>query len=30
MRIAPPLIISDEEIREACGIILQATEEVLS
>jgi acetylornithine/succinyldiaminopimelate/putrescine aminotransferase len=30
MRIAPPLIISDEEIREACDIILQATEEVLS
>ncbi len=26
MRIAPPLIISEEEIRKACGIILQACE----
>ena len=30
MRIAPPLIISQEEIREACSIILQAIEEVKS
>ena len=28
MRIAPPLIITDEKIEEACGIILQAIEEV--
>jgi len=28
MRIAPPLTISEEQIREACGIILQAIEEV--
>lgn len=27
MRIAPPLIISDEEIKKACGIILEAIEE---
>lgn len=30
MRIAPPLIISDEEIKKACGIILEAIEEVFS
>jgi len=28
MRIAPPLIIEEEEIEEACSIILQATEEI--
>lgn len=28
MRIAPPLVITEEEIDEACQIILQATEEV--
>lgn len=30
MRIAPPLIIGDEEIKKACGIILEAIEEVFS
>lgn len=30
MRIAPPLIITDEEIRKACAIILKAVDEVLS
>ena len=29
MRIAPPLIITDEEIEEACGLILRAIEEVV-
>ena len=29
MRIAPPLIITDEEIKEACGIILKSINEVL-
>ncbi len=28
MRIAPPLIITDEEIEEACGLIVRAIEEV--
>ncbi|MEX2594156.1 MAG: aspartate aminotransferase family protein [Anditalea sp.] len=28
MRIAPPLTITEEQVREACGIILQAIEEV--
>jgi len=28
LRIAPPLIITNEEIREACGIILESLEEV--
>ncbi|MFP4091798.1 MAG: aspartate aminotransferase family protein [Cyclobacteriaceae bacterium] len=28
MRIAPPLIISEDEIHEACDIILQATEDI--
>ncbi|MBA4240094.1 MAG: aspartate aminotransferase family protein [Sphingobacteriaceae bacterium] len=30
MRIAPPLIITDEEIKKACGIILKSIEEVIS
>ena len=30
MRIAPPLIITDEEIKNACTIILKAVDEVLS
>lgn len=30
MRIAPPLIISDEEIKKACSIILKAIEETFS
>lgn len=30
MRIAPPLIITDEEIRKSCGIILEAIEETFS
>ena len=29
MRIAPPLIITDEEIEEACGLIVRAIEEVV-
>jgi len=29
MRIAPPLIITDEQIRDACAVILQAIGEVL-
>jgi len=29
MRIAPPLIITEEEIRKVCGIILQAIDEVI-
>ncbi|HLW19841.1 MAG TPA: aminotransferase class III-fold pyridoxal phosphate-dependent enzyme, partial [Cyclobacteriaceae bacterium] len=29
MRIAPPLTITEEEIREACGIILEAIEEAV-
>ncbi|GAB4040932.1 aspartate aminotransferase family protein [Spirosoma gilvum] len=28
MRIAPPLLITEEQIREACGVILQAIEKV--
>ena len=30
MRIAPPLIITDEEIEEACALVLQAISEVVS
>lgn len=30
MRIAPPLVITDEEIKAACGIILNSIEQVLS
>lgn len=30
MRLAPPLVITDEEIRKACGIILQCIEESLA
>ncbi|MEN0004914.1 MAG: aspartate aminotransferase family protein [Bacteroidota bacterium] len=30
LRIAPPLIISEEEIRKACGILLEAMDEVTS
>ncbi len=30
MRLAPPLIITDEEIKKACNIILQAIEDIVS
>jgi 4-aminobutyrate aminotransferase-like enzyme len=30
LRIAPPLIISEEEIKEACFIILKSIDEVLN
>jgi 4-aminobutyrate aminotransferase-like enzyme len=30
MRLAPPLIISDDEIDEACAIILKSIDEVFS
>jgi 4-aminobutyrate aminotransferase-like enzyme len=30
MRLAPPLIIKDDEIDEACAIILKSIDEVIS